>query len=428
MTDAYTDTPWRERGQWWGDAYVADHINRVAFGDTQLFRRGLWYMAEAFEDGTPPALAPNDGLTLLLDYDMLWVQSIYEYYQITGDVEFLMQIYTTLGEFMNYLQKYENLDTGLLEMPDGAWYETALIDWAAKASRYGQSTALNAMYYGTIKAAAQIAEAVGDSARMYQWRVKADSIKNRVNTVLYLPGEHRYGASIYKGQFISPTVHAQAWALAYDLVPESEVELVASSLSQLPFQVKIYGLFWILEAMGKSGHISEALNIIQTYYGEMLEAGATTWWEGFDSNFQYNESLSHAWGGSPTWFLTTYVLGARRLGPNLWSVKPAFDSVQAVSGALPLEEGELMVSWESLICRDNRLKVASPLSSSGEIVIAVTDETMITLNEHVIWKNENALDDNITRLSDGVHIRLPGGDYDLYITQSPHSYCSEIVD
>jgi alpha-L-rhamnosidase len=22
MTDAYTDTPWRERGQWWGDAYV----------------------------------------------------------------------------------------------------------------------------------------------------------------------------------------------------------------------------------------------------------------------------------------------------------------------------------------------------------------------------------------------------------------------
>jgi len=40
MTDAYAD-PWRERGQWWGDAYVAEHINRVVFGDWQLLRRGI---------------------------------------------------------------------------------------------------------------------------------------------------------------------------------------------------------------------------------------------------------------------------------------------------------------------------------------------------------------------------------------------------
>ncbi|MGD2159037.1 MAG: hypothetical protein PVG32_19325, partial [Anaerolineales bacterium] len=32
MTDAYAD-PWRERGQWWGDASIIDRSNRVAFGD-----------------------------------------------------------------------------------------------------------------------------------------------------------------------------------------------------------------------------------------------------------------------------------------------------------------------------------------------------------------------------------------------------------
>ena len=38
MVDGYTDTPWRERGQWWGDAYVQDYINRAAFGDMALKR------------------------------------------------------------------------------------------------------------------------------------------------------------------------------------------------------------------------------------------------------------------------------------------------------------------------------------------------------------------------------------------------------
>ncbi|NJN43491.1 MAG: hypothetical protein HC806_01275 [Anaerolineae bacterium] len=39
MVDAYVD-PWRERGQWWGDAYVVDRTNRVVFGEMELLRRG----------------------------------------------------------------------------------------------------------------------------------------------------------------------------------------------------------------------------------------------------------------------------------------------------------------------------------------------------------------------------------------------------
>jgi alpha-L-rhamnosidase len=87
MTDAYTDTPWRERGQWWGDAFVEDQINQVAFGDTMLLRRGLLFMEEAFVDGRPLAAAPNGRYCgYMLDYGMLWVQSLGDYWRQTGDV------------------------------------------------------------------------------------------------------------------------------------------------------------------------------------------------------------------------------------------------------------------------------------------------------------------------------------------------------
>ncbi len=82
-TDGYTDTPWRERGQWWGDAYVASHIDRVATGDLGLLKRGLSLMADEFEHTSAPGLAPNGNGTHMLDYAMLWVLSLSEYDRLT---------------------------------------------------------------------------------------------------------------------------------------------------------------------------------------------------------------------------------------------------------------------------------------------------------------------------------------------------------
>ena len=107
MNDAYTDTPWRERGQWWGDVYVEDHINRVVFGDTMLMRRGLLFMAEAYIEGQPEAMVPHRSGNML-DFGMLWVQSLNKYYQETGDVELLISVYPTLKAFVQFLEKQAN--------------------------------------------------------------------------------------------------------------------------------------------------------------------------------------------------------------------------------------------------------------------------------------------------------------------------------
>ncbi len=230
MTDAYTDTPWRERGQWWGDAFVEDRINRVAFGDTALLRRGLLYMADAFYDLNSPGKAPNNNGLHMIDYSMLWVQNLAEYYHLTGDTAFLVKNYPYLQAFMNGLESHQNSQTGLLDLPQLHWSLTAYIDVLAFSSRYGQSAALNALYYQTLTSAASIAQAIGDNNQAVAWSQKAGSVKETVNALLYVPDQHRYLANIYQGMAAAPSPHAQAWTLSAGITPSGDTEQVCASL------------------------------------------------------------------------------------------------------------------------------------------------------------------------------------------------------
>jgi alpha-L-rhamnosidase len=225
------------------------------------------------------------------------VQSLHDYVQFTGDELILDQLYPVLKQFLSYLTQYENPSTGLLDIPSGEWWETALIDWQGETSRSGQSTALNALYYHTLLSAANLADVFSQSSDAAIWRKRAEEIEQQVNSHLFLPDQDRYIASILSEKELPPTPHAQAWPLACDLVPPENTAAVAKSLEELLPNVGVYGMFWVLEGFGHSRDIPLALEIIKTRYGQMLALGATTWWEGFSSHLNYSASLSHAWGG-----------------------------------------------------------------------------------------------------------------------------------
>lgn len=422
MTDAYAD-PWRERGQWWGDAYVDDHVNRAAFGDADLLRRGVAQMAESLTEGQPTALAPNGSGTYLLDYSMLWVQSANDYVRRTGDTRLPAQIYPAMLSFMAYLQQRENATTGLLDVPYGDWWRTALVDWPVVFDRYGQSTALNALYYGTLRDAADLAEAQGDTARASAWRQRAAILRVAINTYLYQANQGRYIASIFNGLPRAASAQAQAWALAYDVVPDGERARVADSLLALlppdlaAPNVEIYGMFWVLEGLGRAGRIGEASSVVRRYYGNLIERGATTWWEIFNADRSYTTSLSHGWGGAPTWFLTTYVLGARQTGPRAWSIRPGVGGASAASGALPLGQGSLTLEWAAS-CEQMTIQLGAPADTQGEVVLPLGNETTtITLDGVEVWQNGWPLSPDVSRQADGIRISLPGGPHALKLLQ-----------
>jgi hypothetical protein len=169
----------------------------------------------------------------------------------------------------------------------------------------------------------------------------------------------------------------------------------------------------VLEGLGRAGRISEAISIIKTYYGYMLNHGATTWWEGFGSYSSYTESLSHGWGTAPTWFLTTYALGARRLGSNTWLIHLASDALPSVAGALPLRTGVLQVRSDNRRCGTSTLQIVAPADSSGVVLISDAAALALRLDGVPIWKNSLPLSGDVTKQPDGLRLQLSSGPHRL---------------
>lgn len=141
------------------------------------------------------------------------------------------------------------------------------------------------MYYGTLRAAASIATALGKTATAERLERTAATLRTQINRYLYDPTTRRYITTIIADQPVPPGPHAQALALAHDVVPDSEVSAVADALLALIVRdptranIHLYGMFWVLQGLSKAGHIQEALALIKQFYGWQLAQGATTWWE-----------------------------------------------------------------------------------------------------------------------------------------------------
>lgn len=394
-------------------------MNRVVFGDTLLLRRGLLFMAESFHDGQPAAFAPNGDASQLLDYSMLWAQSLQDYLELTDDRAFVAQVYPALQELMAYLASRRNLATGLLDIAPGHWSRTALIDWAGAASRSGQSAALNALYYATLADAADVAAQLEHADEAARWRQQANAVRQQMNELLYLDDQGddqgRYAASILAGVVVTPTTHAQAWPLAYGVPPPQQVARVAAAMLG-SFHVQIFGMFWVLEGLGKASRVADAVELILEQYGPLLDQGATTLWEHWDSNQRYQASLAHSWGGAPTWFLSTYVLGARQRGRNSWLVQPSFAGVEWAEGAVPLAEGDLEVAWQQPSCAERHLTVNAPKGSNGEIHLTAAQVTTLRLNGAIVWENGACLSSAVQLQEDAIRVASSGGVEQLDIT------------
>ena len=177
------------------------------------------------------------------------------------------------------------------------------------------------------------------------------------------------------------------------------------------------------KALAKAKRFNDAVKLIENYYYPMVEKGATTWWESFDINRpSYTQSLSHGWGSSPTWFLTTHVAGIRQTSPGTWEARPPFSGVSYVEATLPLgvNKSILQFSWDEVSCQEHRIRVTAPANFIGEVVLpyGAANGLQIKLNSTTIWVNGTALSNIVNAQSDGMHIRLTPGNYDMVATRS----------
>jgi alpha-L-rhamnosidase len=144
--------------------------------------------------------------------------------------------------------------------------------------------------------------------------------------------------------------HANAYALAYGLVPAARRRTVGNYVVALGLQVGPMNATTVLDALHAAGRgdalVALLTNAKQPGWARILAEGGSFTWESWDAR-QTGDSESHGWGANVLASLQQDVLGVRIVAPGASTVDitPPPTSVSTVSGTVPTELGPLAVSW-----------------------------------------------------------------------------------
>ncbi|MBI2303076.1 MAG: hypothetical protein HYU66_29565 [Armatimonadetes bacterium] len=352
MTDAYTDCPWREQAQWWGDARVEFLINAHSLGDTLLLGRGVRQGAQSqLANGLLYGVFPGKSF-VLPDYNFVWIETLWDHYQHTGSDALLREHAGTLRRCLAWFRDKTD-HTGLLTTPEGTWL---FLDWAP-LYRDQYSTVYNLRYLQALAASAQIFARLGDhdsaDACIGRGMLAAMSLTQRV----YDPDTGRWhdgwdAAANRRVEAVS--AHAQALAILLGLQPESHdrlcrevlIPVMCGECDDVVAPSPFFSAF-VLEALAERGYGADVVDIIRRRWGEWVFQGHPTWPEEWHPEGDWNMSLCHAWSGAPTWILSRILLGVRPLEPG-WRrvlIAPRRAGLSRVSGKVPAPQGDVAVAW-----------------------------------------------------------------------------------
>lgn len=360
MHDGYEDCPWREQGQWCGDAQVELKSNYVTFGDVALGSKCLRQIAQGqTAAGALPAEYPADVAVYptrqsipfgIPTFMAQWASMLLDHYRYTGDSKLVSELYPNLVRVMAYLSRFMDAD-GLLNNVPGFGF----LDWAPEmmsspTGSQGEITGINCHYYRGLLDGAELAGLVGENAQQSDWRRKAEELKRAINERLWSE-EHGVYAHARTGDRLAPklAVHDSVLAIYAGVAPSDRASLSLHNLFSQPRTdiVQIgtpYFYYFYLQALRRSGLHQEVLDATRSTYRKMLDAGATTWWEHFGGF----ASLCHAWSSAPNSDLSAYVLGVQPTEPGFaaFRLEPHPADVSWAKGVVPTPRGDVSVNWK----------------------------------------------------------------------------------
>jgi hypothetical protein len=279
---------------------------------------------------------------------------------------------------------------------------------------------INAQYVHTLRMCAELAEKLELPARAQGWRAQANRTEAAINQHLWDEERGVYvDCRVTDGQVEGVqsrhvTQHASGICLAYDLVPQERIARAIAYITD-PARVKLTSTGMMMDKVDvppfdeekdvtltqpffahhlhrgliRNGHLPWVLENIRTRWGAMIQAGSTTIWE------QWNPVMSqcHGWSTTPTYELTTYLLGVTPLtdGFETVAVAPQLAGLTWAKGTIPTQRGDVQLSW---IWYDPHFdfNIELPEEVSWHFTLPLV-ATQVTLNGQLIWAAGKRSDD-----------------------------------
>ena len=333
MADSYIDCPTREYAQWWGDALVQSQNTFRLADDPKLLRRGLISMSrqltpEGLTYGVSPGCAH---VCILPDYSAMYLVTLLADYEQTASLEMWKKLRNTASGIISYFEKYIT-EENTIPFDDRYWL---FVDWCSTLNKVEP---YNLIVLWGIRSAAKLAALSGEETDR--------AILERCNAL-----DAKLSEGVKK-MLVSPSPHSAALAITLDILPEKHETWIREILLPMmatdhtyPVQPDAYFMYYVFEALKKSGYEAEIIDCIRRWWQEFIDAGCSAAPEHFFCDWVRYTSMCHAWSAHPLKFFSELLLGVRQAAPG-WkkvSFKPVCIPGAKFSGIVPLPQGNAAV-------------------------------------------------------------------------------------
>ncbi len=342
MQDYLWDGIKRDRLVWVGDMHPEIMSINTVFGYNEVVPKSLDLARES-----TPLPGWMNGIS---SYSMWWILNHHNWYKYQGNLAYLKEQKVYMVKLLDQL--ISMIDPTGSEKLDG----NRFLDWPSSEDPEAVHAGLQAMMVMTMKAGAEIGIILNEPGMSKKCLDALASLKKHVPPA----NNSKQGAALLALAGLMPAEKA-----------DSEVLSVGGAKNMSTF----YG-YYMLQAMAKAGNYTGALNQIRTFWGAMLDLGATTFWEDFNMDWVENasrideivpegkkdihgdygaycylglrHSFCHGWASGPTSWLSEHVLGISVIDAGSKTIKltPHLGDLQWAEGTFPTPAGVLWVRHE----------------------------------------------------------------------------------
>lgn len=341
MRDFLLDGLKRDRLPWVGDLMVSLMGNAYVFADAEIVRQTLSVLGRGG--------ISSCHLNGIVDYSLWWVICHHCFQLYFADTAYLRKEWRRIRNLMGCLES-QCTGEGILVPDAGDWI---FIDWV-KCEKY---TALQMLWHWALISASGLAERLGEESSAARWRKTAHALKRTLR---------RRAWNLAAGHWLLPSDdpvpsasrHAQFFSILSGIAERTQLPSVRSALlgdALSPVGTPYMATFENL-ALAQLKAVPEILRRVKRYWGAMIAAGATTFWEACDPeekdasvyafyNRPFGKSLCHAWSAGPAAFLPRALFGLEILsdGWKHFRIAPVAGSLEWAALTIPSPQGDLEI-------------------------------------------------------------------------------------
>lgn len=361
----FLDGAKRDRWLWGGDAYQAFKLEYFVSCDYAKIRRNIIALC-----GKSPVVTY---VNHIMDYTLYTIMSVWEYYCFSGDKSFAEYIFPMLEEHMHFVLGRTNKDGFLYKQPN----DWVFVDWG-DLNTDGEVCFEQILLYLALKSMCRLGSRIGKNVTEYESR--AERLRQKTDEVFW---DEKRGVYLHSridgktGECV--TAYANMFAVLYRFADAEKSEKIRRALledTSIPQIDTPYMQSYKLACLFEIGEWKAASQEILSYWGGMLDAGATTFWEVYHRGEteetscemygrKFGRSHCHIWGASVLYLIPRYFYGIRKdiAFGETFEVRPVPELIEGTKIEVPLKRGILRVQSEQ-----GRISVFAS-EQDGELII-----------------------------------------------------------